>query len=250
MSFTQIICEKEDGIFWITLNRPEAMNALTPEMLEELREAMISAEKDEEVRVVVVTGAGKAYCAGLDLKVLGARKLEKGEVGPIVDIPAKVLINTVKNLSKPVIAMVNGACITGGLELSINFDLIVASEDARFGDTHARWGLRPSWGLSQTFPRRVGLMKAKELSFTARLFSAREAEEVGLVNRVVPADRLRQEVKSLAEGIMKNSADAIAAIKTLYNKGIALTEAEGWKLEEEMHFEIRDTNERLQDFRK
>lgn len=239
-----------EGISWVTLNRPEAMNALTLDMLRELREAMILAEKDKEVRVIVVTGAGKAYCAGLDLKVLGARSLEGGAVGPVVDVPAKALIDTVKNLSKPVIAMVNGACITGGLELSINFDLIVAAENARFGDTHARWGLRPSWGLSQTFPRRIGLMKAKELSFTSRFFTAREAEQLGLVNRVVPAEKLRQEVKALAESIMKNSAEAIAAIKTLYNKGMVLTEADGWKLEEETHFEIHDTNERLQGFQK
>lgn len=250
MSFTQVIYEKGEGIAWITLNRPEAMNALTPDMLRELREAMILAEKDAEVRVVVVTGAGRAYCAGLDLKALGAGKIEKGAVGPLVDVPAHALIQTVRNLSKPVIAMVNGACITGGLELSINFDLIVASENASFGDTHARWGLRPSWGLSQTFPRRMGMIKAKELSFTARLFSAREAEQLGLVNRVVPADKLKQEVKALAEGIMKNSAEAIAAIKTLYNKGMAMTEADGWKFEAETHFEISDSNERLRDFLK
>ena len=176
MPFTQIISEKEGGIQWITMNRPEAMNALTPVMLKELREAILQAEKDKNIRVVVVTGEGKAYCAGLDLKALGNAKIENGAVGDIVDVPARDLINTIKNLSKPVIAMVNGACITGGLELSVNFDLIIASENAMFGDTHARWGIRPSWGLSQTFPRRVGLMKAKELSFTARLFSAREAD--------------------------------------------------------------------------
>lgn len=250
MPFSQIVTEKSDGIYWITLNRPEAMNALTPVMLRELREAMLAAGADNEVRVVVVTGAGKAYCAGLDLKSLGDQKIEKGAVGPIIDVPAHALINTIKALSKPVIAMVNGACITGGLELSINFDLIIASENARFGDTHARWGLRPSWGLSQTFPRRVGLMKAKELSFTARLFSAEEAQQIGLVNRVAPADKLREEVKNLAQSIMKNSAGAIAAIKALYNKGIAMSEADGWKLEAETQFEINDSNERLKGFRK
>jgi enoyl-CoA hydratase len=249
-SFTQVIYEKQEGIAWITLNRPESMNSLTVTMLNEIYKALVLAGKDEDVRVVVVTGAGKAFCAGLDLKSLGATQIEHGAVGPVIDDPARLIINTIKTLPKPVIAMVNGACITGGLELTNYFDLIVASDKAKFGDTHARWGLRPSWGLSQIFPRRIGLLKAKELTFTARLFSAAEAEQIGLVNKVVPADKLKEEVKNLAKSIMLNSAEAIAAIKSLYNQGMALSEADGLKLEFESQFDINDTNERLKDFLK
>jgi enoyl-CoA hydratase len=249
-SFTQVIYEKQEGIAWITLNRPDSMNSLTVTMLNEIYKALVLAGKDDDVRVVVVTGAGKAFCAGLDLKSLGATQIEHGAVGPVIDDPARLIINTIKTLPKPVIAMVNGACITGGLELTNYFDLIVASDKAKFGDTHARWGLRPSWGLSQIFPRRIGLLKAKELTFTARLFSADEAERIGLVNKVVPADKLKEEVKNLAKSIMLNSAEAIAAIKSLYNQGMALSEADGLKLEFESQFDISDTNERLKDFLK
>lgn len=250
MLYKNIIYEKLEGIAWVTLNRPEARNAIHPGMLNEVRQAIISAGKEDDVRVVVVTGAGKAFCAGLDLKALGDRQLEHGEVGPDIDDSARALINEVRNLSKPVIAMVNGACITGAMEIIVNFDLIIASENARFGDTHTRWGIRPSWGLSQRFPRRIGILKAKEFSFTARIFSAKEAEQVGLVNRVVPLEKLKEEVMALAENIIKNSAETIAAIKFLYNRGMAMTEEEGLKLEAETRFEINDTNERLKEFRK
>jgi enoyl-CoA hydratase/carnithine racemase len=128
------------------------------------------------------------------------------------------------------------------------FDLIVASEEAVFGDTHARWGIRPSWGMSQRLPRMVGWMNARELSFTARLFTAKEARAMGLVNRVVPADRLRAEVISLAESILRNSLETVAAIKSLYNRGMTMPLKEALEMESKAQFVITDTNERLKDF--
>ena len=144
--------------------------------------------------------------------------------------------------------MVNGPCITGGLETLLGFDLVVASEEATFGDTHARWGLRPTWGMSQRLPRTVGWMNAKDLSFTARTFTAKEAKEMGLVNWVVPADQLLTEVTSLAKTILKNSRESIAAIKNLYNTGMTMTLQDGLKMEAETKFTITDTNERLKNF--
>ena len=248
MGYRFILWEKSEGIGWITLNRPEKMNALNAAMLGEWREAILAAGADREVGVVVVTGAGRAYCTGLDLKELEGWKFERGEVGPAYDIPGNALIDAVRSIPKAVIAMVNGPCITGGLETLLAFDLIVASEEAVFGDTHARWGIRPSWGMSQRLPRLVGWMNAKELSFTARLFTAKEAREMGLVNRVVPPDRLRAEVVSLAQSVLRNSPETVAAIKSLYNRGMTMPLMEALEMEAKTQFDITDTNERLKAF--
>jgi len=149
-----------------------------------------------------------------------------------------------------VIAMINGHCFTGGLELLFGFDLLVAAQEAQFGDTHAKWGIRPSWGLSQRMPRTMGPMRAKELSFTCRTFTAEEAKEMGLVNRVVPATKLREETIALARQIIRNSAEAIAAIKDLYNKGMEMSLQDGLQYEQDTHYIIQDTNERLFGFKK
>jgi enoyl-CoA hydratase len=246
MAYNYIIYEKIGNIAWITLNRPEKMNALNPEMINEWRSALIDAGKDNAVGVIVVTGAGSAYCAGLDLKAIGA--LAGGAVGPSYDEPGHALIETMLNLPKVIISMVNGVCIAGGLEILLAFDLIVASEDALFRDSHTYWGMRPSWGMSQRLPRTIGLMRARDLSFTARFFSAKEAWEMGLVNRVVPADKLRGETISLAMTILENSRDSIAAFKYLFNSGLSTTLTEGLKIESETSFTITDTNKRLERF--
>lgn len=250
MSYNNLLYEVAEGIAWITLNRPEKLNSLSPEMMKEWIDAILTAGKNSNVRVIVVTGAGRAYCTGLDLKSLGKVTIENGEVeGEIIGIGIR-LIETMQNCPQPVIAMVNGHCFTGGLELLYGFDLILASQQAQFGDTHAKWGIRPSWGLSQRMPRIIGMMRAKELSFTCRTFSAEEAKELGLVNRVVAADRLKEETIALAEQIMQNSPQAIAAIKDLYNKGMDMSLQAGLQYEQDTHYVIDDTNERLFGFKK
>jgi len=250
VSYNNLLYEVAEGIAWITLNRPEKLNSLSPEMMKEWIDAILTAGKNSNVRVIVVTGAGRAYCTGLDLKSLGKVTIENGEVeGEIIGIGIR-LIETMQNCPQPVIAMVNGHCFTGGLELLYGFDLILASQQAQFGDTHAKWGIRPSWGLSQRMPRIIGMMRAKELSFTCRTFSAEEAKELGLVNRVVAADRLKEETIALAEQIMQNSPQAIAAIKDLYNKGMDMSLQAGLQYEQDTHYVIDDTNERLFGFKK
>lgn len=243
-----VISEKNKGIAWITLNRPQSMNSLTPAMMYEIRDAIIAADNDKEVGVIVVTGTGRAFCTGLDLKSLGNIKFKGGAVGPEYDDYGNGLINAIQAASKVVIAMVNGFCFTGGLEILLSFDLIVATENAIFGDTHAKFGLRPSFGLSQRLSRLVGLNKAKEFSLTSRNFTAQEAKEAGLINSVVSADKLREEVESLANSILKNSPEAIAAIKILYNQGWQTTLKEGLDIEAMTSFDINDTNERLKNF--
>ncbi|BBO84187.1 enoyl-CoA hydratase [Desulfosarcina ovata subsp. sediminis] len=239
---------KDDRIAWITLNRPEKMNALNPQMLQEWHRAILDTRDDDEVGVVVITGAGRAFCAGVDLTTVTDREGQGGAVGPDYDQPAHELIQAMLDLPKVIIGMINGACIAGGLELMLAFDLVVASDDARFRDPHTNWGLRPSWGMSQRLPRIVGLMRARELSFTARFFSAREALAMGLINRVVPQDQLRQQTIHMAKQILGNSLESVAAFKSLYNRGMATTLAKGLELEQETDFSITDTSDRLANF--
>ena len=213
MAYETILYQVENGIGRITFNRPQAMNAITPTMLRELRTAVLEAGTDNNVRVIVLTGTGKAFTAGVDLKALGDRKLEKGKVGDILDIPARGLIDAILAVPKVVIALINGFAFTGALEIFLACDLVIACEDAKIGDTHAKWGLRPTWGMSARLPRRVGYLKAKELSFTAGAITGREAERIGLVNQAVPADKLEEALQTMVKKITANSLQSIAAYK-------------------------------------
>jgi len=250
MDFENIILERKDGIARIKLNRPDALNALDVATLLEIQRALEDIRNDESIGVVVLTGVGRAFSAGVDLKSIGGLKLEGGNVGGEINAAARGVIQTMEELPKPIIAMVNGFCLTGALEIAMGCDMIIASENSRFGDTHVRWGFRPTWGLSQKLPRAVGIMKAKELSFTAEMISAVEAERIGLVNRVVSAEELEPTVEALAQTILRNSRDAIAAYKALMNRGFREDLATGLKVEAETSFVINDTEERIKEFRK
>lgn len=247
----QVLIETTQGIGWITMNRPEALNALTLEMLDGVREAIVALDQDPAVGVMVVTGTGRAWCTGLDLKALGQIQFKGGAVGPLIDHCGRALIEAIESASKVVIAMVNGWVFTGGLELLLCHDIIIASEDAQFGDTHCKFGIRPSWGMSQRLPRIIGINRARYHTFTAQNISARQALEYGLVSAVVPGDQLRAEVEKTASMIMKNSREAIAANKALYNRGWQTTLREGLEnVEYRQSFEISDTNARLAKFLK
>ena len=165
-------------------------------MLEELKHAFQSAGGDDSVDVVVLTGEGRAFCAGLDLKELGSREIAGGQVGDVLNNAARDVISLIESIPKVVIGRINGACITGGLEIVVACDLIVVAEEAKLGDTHAKWGLRPSWGLSQRLPRAVGMANARELSLTARLFTGAEAFAMGLAIRCAPLNELDAVVHS------------------------------------------------------
>ncbi len=250
MSYETLIYQEESGIGRITINRPQAMNAITPTMLKELKDAILSAGSDSKVRVIVITGAGKAFSAGVDLKSLGDRKLERGKVGDILDLPARDVINAIRSVPKCVIAVVNGFCFTGALEIMLACDIVIANEEAKIGDTHAKWGLRPTWGMSARLPRRVGFLKAKELSFTADAITGKEAERIGLVNLAVPAEKLEEALQTLIKKIISNSSQSIQAYKYLYNKNETLSLEQSLELEYHSEFDIVDTEERLSSFRK
>lgn len=246
-----VLTEHKDRVAWITMNRPSALNALTMPMVDEVRDAIILADQDPDVGIIVLTGTGRAWCTGLDLKSLGKLNITGGAVGNEIDSCGHRFIETVQNASKVVIAMVNGYVFTGGLELLLSTDFIVASETAQFGDTHCKFGLRPSWGMSQRLPRIIGINNAKYLTFTARNITAREAQNYGLVQVVVPADQLHDEVESICKDILKNSQEALAASKALYNRGWFTTLREGLEnVEYSQSFEIHDTMERLASFLK
>ena len=237
-----------EGRLTLTLNRPEALNALTPRMLETLRAEIDRAESDESVGVIVITGAGRAFSAGVDLKSLGQRAIQNGAVGPIFDVPGRALIQRIETVPKLVIARVNGFCFTGALEMVLACDLIVAASEAKFGDTHAKFGIRPSWGMSQRLPRRVGMLLARELSYTAKTFSGSEALAMGLANHAPPLAELDSTVDALCEQILANSRGAIAAYKDLYRSTEGMRLDEGLDYEARTEYAIDDSQARIDSF--
>ncbi len=249
LRYEEIRVELGERVATVTLDRPEVLNAITPRMLEELNDAFDHLEGESRPRVVILTGAGRAFSAGVDLGVLGERRLENGKVGDILDVPARRLTNRIERGPWPVIARVNGACFTGALELVLACDLVVVDEEAKLGDTHARWGLRPTWGMSQRLPRMVGWAAARELSYTARTFTGAEAARLGLANRAVPGERLDEAVGELVEAICANSRGSIEACKDLYRVARQRPLDEGLRYEARTEYPIDDTEERLAAFR-
>jgi len=250
MTYSQIRVNSVDRITTISFNRPEAMNAITLEMLEELKHAFQSAGNDDAIDVVILTGEGRAFCAGLDLKELGSREIAGGQVGDVLNNAARDVINLIESIPKVVIGRINGACITGGLEIVVACDLIVVAEEAKLGDTHAKWGLRPSWGLSQRLPLAVGMANARELSYTARLFTGSEAFAMGLAIRCAPLDELDSVLSELTSLIVKNSRGSLAAYKDLYKTAQPTTLYEGLEYEFGTDYPINDAGERLSAFTK
>ena len=218
-------------------------------MLEELIVALDVIAEDASVQVVVLTGAGKAFSAGVDLKALGGRTLDGGAVGDYLDAPARQVIDRLTTIPKIVIARVNGFCFTGALELVLACDLVVVANEARLGDTHAKWGLRPTWGMSQRLARMVGIARARELSYTARTFTGAEAAEWGLATRAVPLDQLDSVVDDLARQLLANSVGSLVAYKDLYRHTLDSGQAEGLEYEATTRFVIADTGQRLATFR-
>lgn len=212
---------KDNGVALVTLNRPDAMNALSAALRDELCQVMASIRDNAAVKAVVLTGAGeKAFTAGLDLKELGS----EGNVGEAATSrdPAVNPVEAVRSCGKPVVGAINGVAITGGFEVALACDILIASSNARFADTHALVGIMPGWGLSQKLSRIVGLSRAKELSFTGRFIDANIACEWGLVNRVVAPDQLLAEALALAEDIAFIDSEFLQAYAGLIEAGYSM----------------------------
>lgn len=247
---SEVLLETAGAVATITFNRPDAMNALTPDMLQMAGDLVLQCQADDAVRVIVLTGAGKAFSAGVDLKALGEVNLDGGMVGEILDIPARRLIAAIENGPRPVIAKVNGHCYTGALEIALACDLLIMAEEAGLGDTHAKWGLRPSWGLSQRLPQRIGGQRARLLSYTARTVRGPEAEAMGLAAMVCPRAELDTAVEQLCEQVTANSPQALAAYKDLYRRTAGADLDAGLAYEAAREYTMTDSSERLAGFLK
>lgn len=244
----QLRSERDGAVATLTLNRPEALNAITPTMLGALGDELATLAEDPSVRVVVLTGEGRAFSAGVDLKALGEAKPADGEVGGGLNTPARRVTHLLSTMPAITVAKVNGYCFTGALELAIACDLIVAAEEATFADTHATFGLRPTWGMSQRLPKLIGITAARELSYTARRFTGTEAVAMGMAARAVPLDELDTALDDLVASLLENSAGSLAAYKDLYREAIERPLADGLTYEASTDYAIPDTAERLSGF--
>ncbi len=243
-----VLVDTDGPVVTLTLHRPEALNALTPPMLGRLADAVRGAAAADGVRVIVLTGHGRAFSAGVDLKVIGASGAGGGDVGAELNDRARDAIETLTTVGVPVIAKVNGHCFTGALELALACDLLVVADQARLGDTHAKFGLRPTWGMSQRLIRTVGVQRARELSFTARVVTGVEAAEIGLAAASAPADGLDDLVDTMAAAIAENSPGSIAAYKDLYRVALDGGLADGLAYEAATEYVITDASERVAGF--
>lgn len=224
-----VTVERDGPIAVVTLNRPEAMNALSRGLRAELATVMRALDGDDGIRAVVLTGAGtRAFTAGLDLKELGVDGLGAANATEAEANPVKAI----EHCRKPVIGAINGVAITGGFEVALACDILIASENARFADTHARVGIMPGWGLSQKLSRMIGISRAKELSLTGNFLDAQTACAWGLVNRVVPADELLPVARQLATDIASIDPDKVQTYKRLIDDGYALPFGEAMALEQ------------------
>ena len=231
MSMDQpVIVEIAAGIATVTLNRPQAMNALSKAMRKALHDAMRAVDADPALRAVVLTGAGtRAFTAGLDLKELGSDASALGAAN--AESPADNPVKAVEHCRKPVIGAINGVAITGGFELALACDVLVASSNARFADTHARVGIMPGWGLSQKLSRMIGISRAKELSFTGNFLDADTALAWGLVNHVTAPDDLLPLAQRLAGDMAQIEPDFLARYKALIDEGYAASFADSLAME-------------------
>src|SRR5689334_6109849 len=212
-----LLTETTDRVRTLTLNRPEARNALSSALRKQFFAALREAEGDADVDVVILTGADPVFCAGLDLK-------ELGDSTELPDISPKW-----PPMTKPVIGAINGAAVTGGLELALYCDILIASEQARFADTHARVGLLPTWGLSVRLPQKVGVGMARRMSLTGDYLSATDALRAGLVTEVVPHDELMPTARRVAGSIVGNNPKAVRALLASYHRiDAAQTDAGLW----------------------
>lgn len=239
-----VLREDADGVATLSLNRPEALNAMSPSMFVELRAHLDAiANESDSIGCVVLRGEGKSFSAGNDIKAILA-----GDRAPSPHFQAET-IDAIEALPQPVIASVHGHCYTGALEVVLGCDLIVAAESARFADTHGKFSLTPTWGMSQRLPRRVGAGRAKMLMLTGQPIDAAHAAEINLVDLCVPDGEMQERTRELAQTIVANSWHTLRADKMLVNRGQQLGLGEGLRYERENSpGRGPDMEERLQRF--
>ena len=218
-----LLSENDNGVMLLTLNRPEARNALNIELTRALREHLTAYLNDDSLHIAILTGAGPGFCAGLDLNGFAAPDAPRVEVGE--------LIHWIAGLSKPVIAALNGAAVTGGLELALACDFIIASDRARFADTHTRIGALSGSGMSSRLPHAVGTRWAKQITMSCEPITADTALRIGLVNEVLPHDELFPRARAIAHTIAGHDPELVKTVKGTLDKGAHATLAESLVLE-------------------
>lgn len=223
MRHETIIYEQRGAVAWITLNRPVELNAVNLRMLEELHDVLAAVQANPSVRVVVVTGSGRAFCAGADLKaLLGGLEAAPGEPN-FADLTLATL-SLLRNMPKPVIAAVNGLTIAGGLELAMCCDILVGAASAKIGDGHANFGVFPGGGGAALLPRKIGLNRAKQLLFTGDLVDAAQMQDWGLLNEVVADEELQSVVAALADRMADKSSLVLRRMKTVADRSMDQTQ--------------------------
>jgi enoyl-CoA hydratase len=224
-STSELICTLEQGVLTLILNRPAARNALSVNLVQLLQAALVDFEENPEAKVAILTGANPAFCAGLDLKSFSAPDSPRAMVGD--------LIRWIPTLSKPIIAAVNGPAMTGGLELVLACDFALASEKARFGDTHLRIGALSGSGMNSRLPQAVGLRWAKQIVFSCQPIDASRALQIGLINEVLSPETLLPRAQELAQNIAGWDTELVCIAKDTMNRGAEATLAEALRLEAE-----------------
>jgi 2-(1,2-epoxy-1,2-dihydrophenyl)acetyl-CoA isomerase len=242
----------EDGLAVLTLNRPDKMNAINSELATALNEALTAISVDKHIQCVLITGAGKGFCAGGDLKEIweGRQKNDKESLEPLLRSGMGMVLK-MRTMRQPVVAAVNGAAAGAGMNIALAADVRIASENASFGETFAKVGLFPDFGGTYFLPQLVGHAKAAELLYSGDMFDAKTALELGIVNRVVPADKLMEEAKKFAMSIVTGPQVANRALKQVLfgNERNALAKALEYEVEEQIRcFESEDSAEGLRAF--
>ena len=226
-----VLVDIHDRVAVITLNRPDQRNALNRAVRRALPRAIAESDADDAVDVMILTGADPAFCAGVDLKEFGAGEVQQGEGFAEVGDGRTPFRGALPPHAKPLIGAVNGVAVTGGFEVALNCDFLIASERARFADTHARVGVMPGWGLTVLLAQRIGVARAKQMSFTGNYIDADTACAWGLVNEVVPHGALLDRCRQLAADIVSNDQRGVRRMRQTYDEVTATTVDEGWKIE-------------------
>lgn len=245
MGFSTIIVSEDGPVQRISFNRPKNLNAFSIQLLEELIDVLDQTKDRADITIVIFSGEGRAFSAGVDLKATQSTSFG-GDTG-VIELGMKVDA-AINSLPQVTIGQVHGYCFTGALEIALFFDLLYCDESTIFGDTHTKWAIMPRWGITQRFARRVGLNKAKELSFRAMKFDGKYAEKIGLVNEAFADGTLADEVDKIAQEIQQNSAEAIARIKSVYNTGYGMTLNDGLQHELDTDPVFKDTARILAEF--
>lgn len=247
MAYETLTYEKRGRACWITLNRPDALNAISQQVMDDLSAALDAAEADEDVWAAVLTGAGRAFCAGADLKdVLGILTGDDAEAIRSFMNNAYRMFRRVAQFEKPLIAAVNGIAAAGGLELILGCDLVIAAESAQIGDAHANYGLVPGGGSSIRLPRKIGPTRARQLLYTGEFLPARTLMDWGLVNEVVPDGELTNAVNAMLEKMLAKSPVVLRRMKRLVDDGLDSPLDPALRLEM-MAWEAHSTSEDLKE---